>query len=220
MAEPVTSLNGGHNRLNVRHDASAICQTPALPAQPAIGVGDIVAAIKPGHVFTVATVERGGKGALAIGISTAGARKNRHGRNSARRVIGAAPLDVEHRAMTNVGSRKTDIGQRHDQPTAVGQSVEPMRQRMVGRAGIDVDDVGRREIDLSPVAGGDGDVLSISKIVGAARGEPGVVLDCRDPAAPADKTRKDRRVIAQTDTDMDYMFARFRRRAGDEPGVQ
>ncbi len=176
-------------------------------------------AVEPRDAFGAAAGERRDEFALGIRVAAAGAWKNCHRGNSPRQVILPAALDAEHGAATGIAHRKPGLGHRQEQAAAFREAVEPVRQRMA-RAGIDVDDVGRREIVRGAIGVDDRRVAPTAQVVRGAPGEPGIVFDCRHPAVSSGEMREDRGVIAETEADMDDVLAGLRRGRRDHPDVQ
>ena len=100
--------------------------------------------------------------------------------NPLREEFVAAPLDAESRA-----ARILVRGQRQGHPAAI---VEPVEPEVDGsrHAGVDVDHIGRIELDLGTVALHGTHIRLAGEIHRKPFGEAGIVLDRRGPpAAPA-----------------------------------
>src|SRR5207248_11632387 len=95
----------------------------------------------------------------------------------------AAPLD-----RTGIKAKKTLVGgEWQDQPSALGQTVEPGISRPRG-AGVDEHNVGRVESDARSVAMHHPNITRVSEIRRQTRRQAGVELDRGNPAAAADTT--------------------------------
>src|ERR1700726_5129223 len=99
--------------------ASAVSQTPARRAQPALVFRQIVAPVQPGHALGAALVESGAQRPLAGLITAALTGKDRDPRDPARQKFRAVPLDPEHGSPPHIAVRKTVRRQRQDQPSSL-----------------------------------------------------------------------------------------------------
>jgi hypothetical protein len=97
-------------------------------------------------------------------------------------------------------------GQRHQQPAALCQAVEPQRRGM-RRAGADDDGVDLAGIVRAPVAGHHLDLRPGGKVVPGARRQLSIVLDRHDTARRSDDLGKDGGVVAGAGADLQHALA-------------
>jgi hypothetical protein len=107
---------------------------------------DVTASIETRHPFPAAFLERRNERPLGFGIARALAREEIGRGNLLGEEPVAASLDEEPRA-----ARILAPGQRQDHPAAILEPVEPEIDRP-RHAGVDIDDIGRVEIDLGTIA--------------------------------------------------------------------
>src|SRR6516165_5396636 len=179
----------------------------------------------PCHSVPAALLERRRQRPLALGVARAFAREDRDRRNPFREKFVAAALDAKYRAapldryVFGVFSETFVRGQRRDQQAAIVEPVEPDVGRP-GRAGVDVNQIGRIELDLRAVALQGTPIRLPGEVRRQTLGEATIKFDRRDPAALAHHVRQDRRVVADPGADVDDMLARPRRRRRNQHRMQ